>query len=79
MDFLKLRGIYNLNIFSHMRRGERKAEEKNINYKNLISQYYDKDHHLNDVKPIVRTVTPEIEIMNELNEFEKKIDTLIKW
>ncbi len=62
-----------------MRRLEKRPEsDKNANYKNLISQYYDRDPHLNDVKNQIKSITPEISILEELNEFEKKIDSLIK-
>lgn len=34
-----------------MRRGEKRAEsDKNSNYKTLITQFYDRDPHLSDVK-----------------------------
>lgn len=62
-----------------MKKGERKPEtEKSTNYKNLLTQYYDKDNHLSDVRQEVRTITPEIDILDELTEFEHKIDALIK-
>ena len=44
-----------------MRKSDKKLElQKNINYKNLIAQYYDKDPHLTDVKSMVKSVTPDI-------------------
>ena len=44
-----------------MRRSEKKGEyDKNANYKNLLTQYYDRDPHLNDVKSQVRAITPDI-------------------
>lgn len=62
-----------------MKKGEKRPEvDKNANYKNLIAQYYEKDNHLSDVRDEIRSITPEIEILDELNEFEKKIDNLIK-
>lgn len=62
-----------------MKKGERKPDsDKTTNYKNLLTQYYDKDNHLSDVREEVRAITPEIDILDELNEFEKKIDALIK-
>lgn len=62
-----------------MKKGERKPDsDKTSNYKNLLTQYYDKDNHLSDVRDQVRAITPEIDILDELNEFEKKIDALIK-
>ena len=62
-----------------MRKTEKRPEpDKNANYKNLISQYYDRDPHLSDVKDQLRAITPEIDILDELNDFEKKIDSLIK-
>ena len=34
-----------------LRKDQKKSEiEKNINYKNLITQYYNRDTHLKDVK-----------------------------
>ena len=62
-----------------MRRPDKRSDyDKNANYKNLITQYYDRDPHLSDVKNQIKTITPDIEILEELNEFEKKIDSLIK-
>lgn len=62
-----------------MRRVEKRPEtDKNANYKNLIGQYYDRDPHLADVKQQLKSITPEILILDELNDFEKKIDSLIK-
>lgn len=62
-----------------MRKTEKRTEtDKNANYKSLISQYYDRDPHLSDVKAQIKTITPEIDVLDELNEFEKKIDGLIK-
>lgn len=62
-----------------MRRGEKRGEgDRHANYKNLISQYYERDAQLSDVRAEVRAVTPEIDILEELNDFERKIDTLIK-
>jgi hypothetical protein len=62
-----------------MKKAERKPDsDKSTNYKNLLAQYYDKDNHLSDVRDQVRTITPEIDILDELNDFEKKIDALIK-
>lgn len=62
-----------------MKKGERKPDsDKTTNYKNLLTQYYDKDNHLSDVRDQVRAITPEIDILDELNDFEKKIDALIK-
>ncbi len=52
--------------------------DKNTNYKSVITQYYEKDNYLSDVRDQVKLITPEIEILGELNEFEKKIDSLIK-
>lgn len=62
-----------------MKKGEKKPEgDKNANYKSLITQYYEKDNHLADLRPQLRTTTPEIDILDELNDFERKIDALIK-
>jgi hypothetical protein len=62
-----------------MKKGERKPEvDKNTNYKSLLTQYYDKDNHLSDVRQEIRSVTPEIDILDELTDFERKIDALIK-
>lgn len=34
-----------------MKKGERKPDtDKNTNYKNLLTQYYDKDNQLSDVR-----------------------------
>lgn len=57
---------------------KRTETDKNANYKNLISQYYDRDPHLGDIKGQIRSITPEVDVLDELNEFEKKIDGLIK-
>jgi hypothetical protein len=62
-----------------MKKGERKPDiDKNTNYKNLLTQYYDKDNHLSDVRDQLRSITPEIDILDELADFERKIDALIK-
>lgn len=62
-----------------MKKGEKKPEsDKNTNYKSLITQFYEKDNHLADVRDQVKPITPEIDILDELNDFEKKIDALIK-
>ena len=61
-----------------MRRSEKKAEEKVHNYKALIAQYYEHDPLLQDVKTEVAAISPDIEILTELNKFEQKIDSLIK-
>lgn len=62
-----------------MRRLDKRSEsDKNANYKSLISQYYDRDPQLSDIKFEIKSITPEIDILEELNEFEKKIDSLIK-
>jgi hypothetical protein len=48
-----------------MKKGEKKPEsDKNTNYKSLITQYYEKDNHLSDVKEEIKTITPEIEILD---------------
>lgn len=53
--------LYNL----QMKKGERKPEsDKTTNYKNLLTQYYDKDNHLSDVRDQVRAITPEIDILD---------------
>ena len=62
-----------------MRKNDKRNEsDKSSNYKNLIAQYYDRDPHLTDVKTEIKSITPEIDILDELNEFERKIDALIK-
>lgn len=62
-----------------MRRSDKRGDyDKNANYKNIITQYYDRDPHLSDVKSEIKTITPDIEVLEELTEFEKKIDALIK-
>ena len=62
-----------------MRRPEKKGEsEKHANYKNLITQYYNKDPFLSDQAGSLRKDFPEIEILETLNNFEKKLDALIK-
>lgn len=33
-------------------------ESKNINYKNLIAQYYDRDPQLNDIHEEIYQITP---------------------
>jgi hypothetical protein len=46
---------------STMRRLDKRSEtDKNANYKSLISQYYDRDPHLSDVKYQIKSITPEI-------------------
>lgn len=48
-----------------MKKGERKPDsEKAANYKNLLTQYYDKDNQLSDVRDEVRKVTPDIDILD---------------
>lgn len=37
---------------------KRADNEKNINYKNLITQYYDKDPQLSDASHLIRPITP---------------------
>jgi hypothetical protein len=55
-----------------MRRAEKKQEyDKNANYKNIITQYYDRDPQLGDIKPQIRAITPEVDILDELNDFER--------
>ena len=62
-----------------MRKNDKRNEsDKSSNYKNLIAQYYDLDPLLPDVKTEIKSITPEIDILDELNEFERKIDALIK-
>lgn len=48
---------------------KRNQSDKSSNYKNLIAQYYDRDPHLTDVKAEIKSITPEIDILDELNEF----------
>lgn len=62
-----------------MKKGQKKNEnDKVTNYKNIIAQYYQRDPHLSDIKQEINNITPEIQILDQLNEFEKKIDALIK-
>ena len=51
-----------------MRRTEKRSDyDKNANYKGLIAQYYDRDPHLTDVKQEVQKITPDVQILEELN------------
>lgn len=44
-----------------LRKDQKKSEiEKNINYKNLITQYYNRDSQLKDVKEKLKVDAPEI-------------------
>ena len=62
-----------------LRKDQKKSEiEKNINYKNLITQYYNRDSQLKDVKEKLKVDAPEIQILETLNSFDKKLDNLIK-
>lgn len=43
------------------RRADKKLDtDKNINYKNMITQYYDKDSHLMDISTSLKKDFPEI-------------------
>ena len=51
-----------------MRRGDKKTDyDKNVNYKSLITQYYDRDPHLSDVKPEIKSITPDTDVLEELS------------
>ena len=61
-----------------MKKQKKNESDKTTNYKNIIAQYYERDPHLSDIKAEIKSITPEIDILDELNDFEKKIDALIK-
>ena len=47
-----------------MKRSDKKPDpDKSINYKNLISQYYDRDPLLSDLKQQLTPIAPDINIL----------------
>lgn len=52
--------------------------EKYVNYKNLIASFYDHGTEKHDIEFILRQITPDVDILNHLIDFEKTIDSLIK-
>lgn len=71
---------YSLNILqmTSKRNISRGDSERSSNYKALLTQYYDRDPQLRDVYGQINSITPEIELLDDLTAFDRQIDALIK-